>query len=286
MATRRKARITSNKETITTEVLPVASEQLDPEATVDESSYEGLFGSSSLPSTVIVGGEEVTLGFAVLEAFKRSGLSIDVWNDLDPEERDAAIVAVIEPVVDAPVDEDKDVPVQTTIVEPIVAAEQPVEEVVETVESFLRKQYPKMLDIPKECVNIFTALESYMEAMAPKKPQSVETGMPHQRGLYYTMLNALGQAGPVSRIAIEGMLWYFHTHSAGAFKPTSLYRFINSGKMLKDEVETYNALVNLFTQTANRQTRRDVLRAQVKLSKVAEKLKHPKHRENLLSFYM
>lgn len=285
MTTRRKARITSNKETDTVKVLPQTPEQPALETPSDEDSYEGLFGSSTLPSMVVIGGEEVTLGFAVLEAFKRSGLSFDVWNDLDPVERDAAIVAVIDPATDKPV-EQAEVPTAPAIAEPVATIEQPVEETVETVESFLHKQFPKMVEIPKECKNIFTALESYMDVMSPKKPQTVETGMPHQRGLYYTMLTTLALPGPVSRIAIEGLLWYFHTQSGGAFKPTSLYRFINSGKMLKDEVEIYNALVNLFTQTANRQTRRDILRTQVKLSKVAEKLKHPKHRENLLSFYM
>lgn len=56
---------------------------------------EFLFGSSLLPSLIIVGTKEVQLGEVVRRSVNDSGLSTQQWNDLEPLKREAYLAATV-----------------------------------------------------------------------------------------------------------------------------------------------------------------------------------------------
>ena len=60
------------------------------------SSAETLIGSSKFDATYEIGGQTVQLGTLVLEAHKRSGVSLEEWNKLPDAERDTMIGKVLE----------------------------------------------------------------------------------------------------------------------------------------------------------------------------------------------
>jgi len=236
--------------------------QVDEEAatTVGDEEAEGIYGSSTLPSQVKMGGKEVPLGDAVNAAFEKSGLSVSEWNSRSAEELDALISAEIDPE------------------EPVVVEE-------ETIYSFLKQKFPRMETIPAKVKEVIEGLEHYSHDMNPMRPTDALTGAQHQRGLLYTFITALNQDGSVSKVAVECILWYFRKHSASAFGPLVVYRFMASNKMSASELDCLRALLNLFLATAKVETRREALKKNISMRRVVETLTNERQRENLLNFY-
>lgn len=67
-----------------------------------------LLGSSVLESSYDIGGEQVVLGDIVRAAFETSGLSVEEWNGMDGDEREALLAAELQAMLGDADDTDKD----------------------------------------------------------------------------------------------------------------------------------------------------------------------------------
>ena len=78
------------------------AEEINPQAKPDDSGLpqipegEVLIGSSIQPSIVMVAGLEVQLGDVVKAAWQKSGLTVEEWNALDNDPREAFIAAEVD----------------------------------------------------------------------------------------------------------------------------------------------------------------------------------------------
>ena len=154
-----------------------------------------------------------------------------------------------------------------------------------TIDEYFAQRYPNMVEVPIGVRAMIENLDAYNEAMAPNRPIDARMAGQYQRSLYYAFIAALGLPGRQSQLALDAILWYFHTHRAGAFSQYLIFRPLPAKIMSAAEMSGLKMMLHLFYNTSDPTTRKVNLRAMVDMRKVVEALPTPKTRESLLNFY-
>lgn len=75
-------------------------EELAPLPPLDPTKMEMLFGSSTQPSTwTLPNGEVLQLGTVVAKAHEKSGMSVEEWNAIPQDDREARIAEMVDEMV-------------------------------------------------------------------------------------------------------------------------------------------------------------------------------------------
>ncbi|MNU19699.1 hypothetical protein D3C71_79320 [compost metagenome] len=211
-----------------------------------------LLGSSVQPSTVKVAGFDVELGQAVRAAFENSGLTVDEWNALADEDREARIAAVIDPAAELTEAEQLEVADGTpaadlTALDPSVApepedgktAEAPNEALdaesdpgpAAEVEAEVEAAPADPVRPPPSVALIKGVLQDYERVMAVGQQPDPSHGSRAQQALL-RMVRAL--TGDTRDAATEGastILEFFAQHEAGMTSESHLARFVSADEL-------------------------------------------------------
>lgn len=170
--------------------------------------------------------------------------------------------------------------------EPVVAPAPVVQEVPAADEhpllTHLKQLFPNLKELPANVVTLASLMDAYVAAMRQHTPISPTQGAVQQRNLFNAVNAALG-AAENHDIAIEAILYYFHTYRAEVFSTRLLFRFLPATKIAKKDMDAFQTILHIF-QTGAEKAGRDIRLKTVDFGKAAAYLT-PVQAERLLSFF-
>lgn len=136
-----------------------------------------------------------------------------------------------------------------------------------------------------EQVSLITKLNAYIEEMKPGKPMSGDQGVIFQHQLWRTIFTTV-ENSPADQFK---NLWsiilaFFHEYADGVFHESYVYRFSESWKFSKIELDGFQRIINLLKVSANPKTRGETTK-QVDLDKTLSLPFSEEGRNRLLNFY-
>lgn len=127
-------------------------------------------------------------------------------------------------------------------------------------------------------------IAAYMDAMAPKKPQTPQTGVRHQVQLYRTLTMVINKLDSDFFLVWGAILKVFHEQKNGVFHETAVFRFPEHITLAPDDQKAFHRLLNLIKITADPQSRNAATR-QVDFKRTLEFGVTEAGRVKLLNFY-
>ena len=218
---------------------------------------ETFLGSNVQPARVLVGGEEVALGYAVSQAFQASGLSVAEWNGLEQDDREVRIAAAIDPVeTPAPALVSQGVQDQAAAAPAPAQVEQAKVEQLQAAQAAeavvaAKPVVPEDIKALVDGASILgkaqlETLLAYMVAMAPRKPITEVDGARYQVQLYRLLTTVINRLEDDFTPVFTAILRMFDEHSNGVFKETSVFRFIPQLTLAEPDRRQFLALLNML----------------------------------------
>jgi hypothetical protein len=169
-------------------------------------------------------------------------------------------------------------PVDTTTVVTTEETEQDKSEVAKVIEGLKENG-------SKTEKTLIRSLEAYITAMAPGKPNDGDSGARHQYGLWQT-IRSIAQSSPDEDFKrLWGILLAFvEEHKEGAFADRYLFRFAESWRHDKSELDGFQRVLQLIKLTSNPAERAKGLR-QVDLTRTLESGFTEQARSRIVQYY-
>ena len=133
--------------------------------------------------------------------------------------------------------------------------------------------------------SLITALEQYVDVLAPGKPIEGDQGARIQYGFWKTISNVLENA-PADEFKLlwNILLGFFNAHKDGALHERYVFRFSEFWSQSEAELTAFQRLINLIKLTANPSTRAQSLK-QVDLQRTLAEGLSETARQRVLMFY-
>lgn len=129
---------------------------------------------------------------------------------------------------------------------PAAAAPQQVKKGVQPVQA---KPAPAPAVEQKLSTAIQLAIETvrqYVQAMAPRKPMSVDDGCRQQVALYRAITTVINRAEDDFQPAFTTLIKLFEEHSEGALAETHVFRFMDNVTLPEEDRRAFQRLINLI----------------------------------------
>lgn len=189
----------------------------------------------------------------------------------------------LEATVDEPVASAEEVVQEPAVQEPAVAAA-PAIEVVQKTTAVSVSSNSTTQDQSRIMKSIERDLVSYMEAVDPSKPVTLEFGASWQNSLFVTIRRVINNQDPaVFRTEWSTLLAFFHKHQEQLFNENFMFRFQAGWKGSAVDFKMFRHLVYLAIRTADPKTRKSAVH-DCNLGKIVEGLPATAS-SNLVSFY-
>lgn len=165
---------------------------------------------------------------------------------------------------------------------PVPVVEEPA---VHPLYAHLKARFPKVVELPAIVETLRQTLDTYVETMGKNVQVTKDSILVQQGRLNYAMQTAVGAKNGDHRLAIETVLFYFHSQSKSAFEERLVWRCASEMKLFPAQKAVYQNLLTLFIATADPTKRKSGLRG-TNINRVADSLSNPDYRQNLLDFYL
>lgn len=92
----------------------------------------------------------------------------------------------------------------------------------------------------------FESIHGYIEAMAPRRPLSIDEGCRNQVSLYRAITTIINRSDDDFQPAFAKLLKLFEEHATGALAETHVFRFLDNVQLPEDDRRAFQRLINLI----------------------------------------